>query len=66
MMEQLVRGKWITSSRCDSGACVQVRLTEDAVAMRDSKSTEGPVLQFSADTWNQFLAGVRAGDFQVR
>ena len=65
-MEQQVRGKWITSSRCDSGACVQVRLTEDAVAMRDSKSAEGPVLLFSADTWNEFLTGVRVGDFQVR
>jgi hypothetical protein len=65
-MEHRVRGKWITSTRCDSGACVQVKLLDDTVSMRDSKCADGPVLRFSAGSWTDFLAGVRAGDFQTR
>jgi uncharacterized protein DUF397 len=44
---------------------VQVLLTDSTVAMRDSKSLDGPVLLFSAGTWSAFLAGVRAGEFQA-
>lgn len=34
-----------------------------AVALRDSKDPEGPVLVFTLDEWRAFAAGVRAGEF---
>ncbi|MFJ4671065.1 DUF397 domain-containing protein [Kitasatospora purpeofusca] len=46
--------------------CVEVA---DGVAgvlpVRDSKDPSGPSLVFSADAWLAFVAGVRAGEFEV-
>jgi hypothetical protein len=46
------------------GDCVEVRLDGRAVELRDSKrGADGPVLTFTAEEWNAFTAGVRAGEF---
>ncbi|MFA3876505.1 DUF397 domain-containing protein [Streptomyces sp. MMCC 100] len=52
---------WTKSSYSGgNGACVEVRspLTE-ALAVRDSKVTGGPVLAFPADAWNAFVTSVK-------
>ena len=51
---------WIKSSRSSGGsnACVEVRLTEAAVGVRDSKNADGPRLVFAARGWKAFLAQV--------
>lgn len=36
-----------------------------AVAVRDSKSPQGPVLSFTREEWSSFIAGVKAGEFDV-
>jgi uncharacterized protein DUF397 len=33
------------------------------VAVRDTKTADGPVLTFTADEWDAFLRGVAAGEF---
>jgi hypothetical protein len=33
----------------------------DGVAVRDSKNPSGPVLRFSPDDWQAFVASVKAG-----
>lgn len=48
---------WHTSSYSTyNGNCVQVRLADGAVQVRDSKDPDGPVLTFTRDEWTAFLA----------
>lgn len=39
-----------------NGDCVEVAWPVDAVAVRDSKQTASPVLDFPVDNWRRFLA----------
>jgi hypothetical protein len=55
---------WRKSTRCDSGSCVEVAVTDDGVAVRDSKAADGPILVFAPRSWTSFLAGIRADDFR--
>ncbi|MFE9097241.1 DUF397 domain-containing protein [Streptomyces sp. NPDC007264] len=53
---------WTKSSySTGNGACVEVKSpTTAALAVRDSKVPEGPVLAFPAEAWNAFVASVKA------
>ena len=42
------------SGDMDSGACVEVSLSSDAL-VRDSKATRGEVLAFSVAAWQAFV-----------
>jgi hypothetical protein len=46
---------WRTSSRCDSGTCVEVAVTDDRVLMRHSDDPDGPRLTFTHAQWAEFL-----------
>lgn len=49
---------WRKSSRRgggNNGNCVEVAFTGPAVAVRDSKDPDGPVLAFPASSWSAFL-----------
>jgi hypothetical protein len=65
-MEQ---GKWIKSSRsAANGQCVEVRLNGDepaTVSVRDSKNPGYAIYMFSAAAWNDFIEGVKAGQFDL-
>lgn len=56
---------WHRSRACTGGpACVEIALLEDGgVLIRDSKIAQGPQLQFSGESWNEFMVGVHAGEF---
>ncbi len=58
----LSRAEWRKSSYSgQSGNCVEVARNLPAlVAIRDSKSPDGPHLLVSPETWRAFLAGLRA------
>ncbi|WP_219416610.1 DUF397 domain-containing protein [Pseudonocardia nigra] len=59
---------WVKSSFSggNNGDCVEVAFVRDGVGVRDSKQHgRGPVLQFTPDEWTAFLAGVRAGEFDL-
>lgn len=61
------RAKWRKSSRSQSnGQCVEVADNlPDVVGVRDSKDPTGAVLAFTPDQWRTFLAGVKAGEFDI-
>jgi Domain of unknown function (DUF397) len=64
----LTDARWRKSSRSSNngGNCVEVaRNLPGAVALRDSKDPEGPVLTFTPDEWRVFAAGVRGGEFDL-
>lgn len=54
-----------------SGNCVQVAergnqmLVDGKVLVRDSKDPAGPVLGFTKDEWQAFIAGVKSGEFDL-
>jgi hypothetical protein len=54
-----------TFSGAGNPACVEVGFVTAEVLLRDSKDQGGPVLRFNADEWNAFLAGVKAGEFDL-
>jgi hypothetical protein len=54
---------WRRSTRCSSGACVEVADNVDTVLVRDSKDPGGTVLAFARLNWNAFLAAVKSGTF---
>ncbi|MBO0868484.1 MAG: DUF397 domain-containing protein [Micromonosporaceae bacterium] len=49
----------------DQISCVEVAVTPDSVAMRHSDQPAGPWLVFSRSAWADFVAGVRAGEFDA-
>jgi hypothetical protein len=57
---------WRRSSLCGAhGSCVEVAHTPDgryAVRMGNAPAS-GPVLFFTQDEWDAFVAGVKAGEF---
>lgn len=59
----VIKSEWI--SGCDSVHCVKVMETHTRVLVRDSKNPDGPQLNFSHDEWEQFIAGVKEGKFDL-
>jgi hypothetical protein len=52
------------SSFCAKGSCVEVaELPGDEIAVRDSKNDSSPVLRFTPEEWDAFIAGVLDGQF---
>jgi len=57
---------WISSLACNNSACVQVaHLPGGMVALRDSKDTAKPAHVFDRGEWAAFVAGVKAGEFDL-
>lgn len=54
---------WRSSSRCSSGACVEVAKVGDEFWLRDSKHPAAEPLRFTEAEWTAFVEGVGAGDF---
>jgi Domain of unknown function (DUF397) len=50
------------SSPDDSDNYVEIAVVGDEVLMRHSKDPDGRILRFSAESWNAFLAAIRAGE----
>lgn len=54
---------WWRSPFCTGGTCVELARTKDAVMLRDAKEPGQPPLVAGSLEWDQFVAGVKAGDF---
>jgi hypothetical protein len=64
----LSRAVWhkSTFSNGSGGNCVEVASNlPGIVAVRDSKDREGPSLSFTPDQWRAFIAGAKAGEFDL-
>jgi len=56
--------RWRKSSySSDSCNCVEVATAAGPVLVRDSKNPTGPVLTFTTEEWEAFVAGVKGGEF---
>jgi hypothetical protein len=65
-MDDFARAQWKTSTRSgNSGNCVEVAETPDAIGVRDSKDRSGPTLVFTKAEWCAFIEGVRLGEFDA-
>jgi hypothetical protein len=53
---------WRRSSlSLDTGNCVEMRLTDSAVEVRDSKDRGGPVLRVSIAQWSGLIDAINRG-----
>lgn len=61
----LSRARWRKASRSgdNGGSCVEVAMSPNSVAVRDSKDPTGPVLIFTPDEWDAFIDGAVKGEF---
>ena len=48
-----------------NGNCVEVEIGVDHVGVRNSRDPYGSFLVFSHEEWRAFLAGVKAGEFEI-
>jgi hypothetical protein len=44
----------------NNGDCVEVALTGGTILVRDSKNPSGPVLEYPAEAWRNFVEARRA------
>lgn len=59
-------GRARTSSFCSTGACVGVEIDADVVHVVDTKNpVASSRLSFTRDEWAAFVAGVKAGEFDL-
>jgi len=55
---------WFTSSRSSpAGHCVEMAVQPGAVEVRDSKNRTAGTLRFTSESWREFVAAVRSGQF---
>jgi hypothetical protein len=57
---------WSKSSfSANQGNCVEVARLADGMAVRDSKHPDAGMLTFTPAEWQAFVAGCRAGEFDI-
>jgi hypothetical protein len=63
----LTKAVWQKSSRSGpySDNCVEIAFVDGAIAMRDSKHPDGPVLLFTPAEWDAFVEGAKDGEFDL-
>ncbi len=61
----MVEPHWRKSTRSGTqgGDCVEVAVTPEVTAIRDSKDRNGADLRVPASSWKSFLSRVRAGRY---
>ncbi len=57
---------WQRSSACESGACVEVAITDNAVMIRNSANPDYILVTKSHTRWQEFLAAVKDGVLDFR
>lgn len=62
-----LEARWKKSARSgSSGNCVEARMEDGTVQIRDTKDNgSGPILSFTRGEWDAFLAGAKAGEFDL-
>jgi hypothetical protein len=60
----LARAVWQRAGGEDEAA-VEVAFVDDLIGLRNSADPAGPVLVFTQDEWDAFVAGARDGEFDL-
>lgn len=58
-----VATNWQRSSRCEAASCVEVNNTSTVIYVRDSKNPDGGILEFTAESWHDFIQSIKDGEF---
>ena len=63
----LTGARWLASGRSGEARdnCVEVAFVGDAIAVRDSKHPDGPMLIFTQAEWEAFVGGAKDGEFDL-
>ena len=62
----LTGATWRTSSRSSgNGQCVEVAITSEGVAVRDTKNRGGGIQTYTHLEWAAFVEGVKDGEFDL-
>lgn len=62
----MLTSEWQKSSRSSNqGSCVEARLNNELIEVRNSNDPGGPTLRFNKDEWNAFIPGVLNGEFDL-
>lgn len=56
---------WRRSTYCGNSSCVEVAIKGDEIRIRDSKHLASAALVYNRDEWLAFIAGVKAGEFDL-
>ena len=62
----LTNVEWRTSTRSSgSGQCVEVAITSEGVAVRDTKDRSKPAHVYTRAEWDAFIGGAKDGEFDL-
>ena len=62
----LSKANWFKSTRSGgSGNCGEVAITDEGVAVRDTKDRSRPAHIYTRDEWAAFIGGVKDGEFDL-
>jgi hypothetical protein len=54
---------WHVSRSCESGACIMVARDGDSVIFGNTTDPGGAIYSYTTAEWQQFVVGVKQGDF---
>ncbi len=54
---------WRTALSCNGGTCVRIAASERTILIGDSKNPDGPIISCTSGEWQDFVLGVKRGDF---
>lgn len=61
----LSQAVWQRAEGDTSESAVEVAFVGDLIGMRNSAEPDGPVLVFTQDEWDAFVAGAQDGEFDL-
>lgn len=61
----LSRAEWLRAPGDTSEGAVEVAFVDNLVGLRNSSQPDDPVLVFTTDEWDAFVAGAQAGEFDL-